>query len=328
MLDVAAKAGVSRASVSIVFRGASGVGEGTRLRVLAAADELGYVRDESARGLRSDRPTNIGVCFQTRQPFQLELVDGLYAAIAGSSNQLLLSASSDSRSESEAIESLLGYRSGVLILISPSMSERELVSLAAKVPVISVGRQIRAPQITWVASDDQAGMSTTMSHLKDLGHSDILYLSSLSAPAGSDRLRALKRAAEAQGMLDSLTIGEGGMTENEGVLAAEELLRAEKLPTAIIGFNDRCALGVLEVFLRRGVDVPADVSVIGFDDSEIASRRPNSMTSVHQDPLQMASLAIDRALQLLSPSGGDAMPRGTLVPTSLTIRSTSGQARG
>ncbi|MBK7819773.1 MAG: LacI family DNA-binding transcriptional regulator [Tessaracoccus sp.] len=327
MLDVAAKAGVSRASVSLAFRGEPGVGDETRQRIFDVATEIGYVRDEGARGLRAANPTNVGVCFDTRQPFQLELVDGLYRAMADSMSQLVLSGRSEDRSEREAIDSLVAFRSGVLVLISSLMSESKLVELAQRVPVISVGRQVRASEIPWVASDDLAGMTAAVGHLKDLGHRDVIYLSSPTAPAGRDRERAFRSAAATHGLEDQVRIMHGGMTEHAGAVVAEELLGADRLPTAIIGFNDRCALGLLEVFLRRGIKVPDDVSIVGIDDSEIASRTSVSMTSIRQDPARLAQLAFERAQDLLDGAVGRSVPRGTLVPTSLTIRETTAPAR-
>ena len=327
MLDVAAKAGVSRASVSLAFRGEPGVGAETRQRIFDVADELGYVRDESARGLRTATPTNVGVCFDTRQPFQLELVDGLYKATADSMSQLVLSGRSEDRTEREAIASLLAFRSGVLVLISSLMSENRLVELAQRVPVLSVGRQVRAPEIPWVASDDLAGMTAAVGHLKELGHEEIVYLSSPKAPAGRDRERAFRAAAATHGLQDVARIMDGGMTENAGAAVAERLLAQPSLPTAVIGFNDRCALGLLEVFLRRGIKVPEEVSVVGIDDSEIASRASVAMTSIRQDPARLAELAFERALDLLEGAVGRSVARGTLVPTSLTIRETTGPAR-
>lgn len=327
MQDVAAEAGVSRASVSLAFRGAAGVGEATRQRIFETAARIGYIRDESARGLRTAQPTNIGVCFDTRQPFQLEVVDGLYAATSALPQQLVLSGRSRHRSEADAIQSLLAFRSGVLLLISSLMSERELVELADRTPVVSIGRQVRASEVAWVASDDLAGMNAALSHLRELGHRDIAYLSAASAPAGRDRLRAFQRAAATTGFGDSARVLDGGLTEQDGVVAAEALLALDRLPTAVIGFNDRCALGVLEVFWHRGIRVPEDVSVIGIDDSEIAANRPVSMTSIHQDPARIATLAVDQANEILAPRQGLSMARGTLVPTSLTIRDTTGPAR-
>lgn len=313
--------------MSLTFRGGPGVGEATRQRIFNVATELGYIRDEGARGLRAANPTNIGACFDTRQQFQLEVVDGLYKATAGTIHQLVLSGRSQHRSESEAIESMMAFRSGVLILISSGLSERKLVELTERVPVISIGRQIRATEVPWVASDDLAGMNAALGHLKDLGHHDVVYLSSQNAPAGRDRLRAFRSAATSNGLETSARIMDGGMTEQAGVAAAEAMLELDRLPTAIIGFNDRCALGVLQVFLRRGIRVPEDVSIVGIDDSEIAANRPISMTSIHQDPGRIATIAVQRAQDILMPAAGRSPARGTLVPTSLTIRETTGPVR-
>lgn len=327
MLDIARAAGVSRASVSIALRDADGVSAATKRKILDTAAEMGYVRDESARGLRSTKSTIIGVSFDTRQPFQLEVVEGFYSALRGQNKQMVLSARSLGRTEDEAIESLLSFRSGVLLLISPHLSERHLVEIAKTVPVVTVGRQIRAQQISWISSDDRGGMSAAIGHLKDLGHEDIVYLSSTTLPAGRDRLRAFQEGVTAHGMGEKVRLESGGITEEDGIAAAENLLKSGRLPTAVIGFNDRCALGVIETFLRAGVSVPEEVSIVGFDDSEIASRKSISMTSVHQDPAQLAATGIERALELIDSQPTYSIPRGTLVPTSLSIRATTGPAR-
>lgn len=327
MRDVAREAGVSQSLVSIVFRGVPGAGEDARRRVLEAADRLGYVRDESARSLRSRQATTLGVTFQARGPFHHELLDGLYLATAETPHHLVLSAVSDSRGEGTAIQDLLEYRCGALVLLGSAKTEDELAELAGRVPVVCVARRSAAPGVDWVASDDVPGMYQAVGHLKELGHADVVYLSCPQAAGGRDRLRAFEAAVEAHGMGGRVRVMRGGVTEEEGATLAEELLSAGDLPTAIFGFNDRNALGVIDVLIRRGVRVPDDVSILGFDDSEVASRRPIAMTSVHQDPASLARFAAERAIQRLSGAGPAAQPRGTLLPTALVVRTTTGPAR-
>jgi len=328
MRDVARAAGVSQSLVSIVFRGVPGAGEQTRRRVLEAADRLGYVRDESARSLRAREATTLGVCFQARGPFHHELLDGLYVATADTTHHLVLSATSDDRGESEAIQDLLSYRCGALILLGSLLGDDELADLARTVPVVTVARRSEASEVDWVASDDAQGMQELLGHLKGLGHTDIAFLSCPEAAGGVDRLRAFEAAAGSQGLEACVRVLPGGMTEQAGAAVAEDLLAAGDLPTAVVGFNDRAALGVIDVFIRRGVRIPADVSVVGFDDSEIASRDPIRMTSVHQDPAGLARFAAERAIQRLSAAGPATQARGTLLPTSLVVRTTTGPARG
>ena len=327
MRDVAREAGVSQSLVSIVFRGAPGASEATRKKVMQVADELGYVRDESARSLRAARSTNIGVVFETRQPFHGELLDGLYAATADLPNVLVLSAVSQARDEDAAIRDLASYRCGVLVLLGPHLSEEKLSALASTMPVVSIARRSTSPDVDWVVSDDAQGMSLAIDHLMGLGHRDITFLSGPDSPGGREREHAFEDAVESRDLIGGVSIVPAGMSEDEGAAAADRLLASGTLPTAIIAFNDRCAAGVLDVFIRAGVRVPEDVSVIGFDDSPIASRRPISLTSVRQDPISLARFATERAVQRLSPHGPASEPRGTILPVSLTVRATTGGPR-
>lgn len=326
MRDVARAANVSQSLVSIVFRGAPGASQATRAKVMRVADQLGYVRDESARSLRAARSTNIGVVFQTRQPFHSELLDGLYAATAGLANRLILSAVSETRDESVAIGDLVSYRCGALVLLGSRLPDADVAKLGSTVPVVSIARRAASPRIDWVASDDAQGMGLALDHLMGLGHRSIVFLSAPVSPGGLEREHAFEDAAQSRGLGGDVTIEAGGMTENEGVAAAEQMLSSGTLPTAVIAFNDRCALGVLDVFVRNGVQVPGEVSLVGFDDSSIASRRPILLTSVRQDPLSLARFAVERAIQRMSPAGPASEPRGTILPVSLTVRSTTGPA--
>lgn len=328
MRDVAHQAGVSQSLVSIVFRGASGASDATRNRVFAAAEKLGYVRNESARALRSSVPNTIGVSFQTRQPFHHELLDGLYAATANTNYQLVLSAVSQSRTEADAIETLFSYRSGALILLGCRMEEDVLEQMARTMPVVTVARRSTAPGVDWVVSDDEAGMALAVAHLKELGHTRIRYLSCTDTAGGSDRLAAFQHAVQLHGLTGTAhATADGGVNEASGASAAEGILQSGDLPTAIIAFNDRCALGLIDVFIRSGVSVPHDISIIGFDDSEIASRQGIDMTSVHQSPRDLARFAAERAIHRLDSATIPSMVRGTVLPTSLTIRETSGPVR-
>lgn len=325
MRDVAREAGVSQSLVSIIFRGAPGASDATRRRVQEVADRLGYVRDESARSLRSARSTNIGVVFQTRQPFHSEMLDGLYAATMGMPNRLILSAVSEARDEAVAIRDLVSYRCGALVLLGPRMPEEDLIGLGGTIALVSVARRCPSADVDWVVSDDAQGMGLALDHLVGLGHRRITFLSAPVSPGGREREHAFQDAAETRGLTDEVTIARGGMTEAEGVEAAERILSLPELPSAVIAFNDRCALGVLDVLIRAGVDVPGDLSLIGFDDSPIASRKPILLTSVRQDPMSLARFAVERAVQRMSPGGPASEPRGTILPVTLTVRSTTGR---
>lgn len=344
MRDVAEAAGVSPSLVSIVFRGISGASDSTRERVLKVADDLGYIRDESARALRAQRATTIGVCFEIQQPFHHKLVDNLYSSAEHTRYPLMLSPFSATRPESAAIRDLLSRRCGAMILMGSSMTDEEMSALAAKTPVVSVTRRSSRPEVDWVTSDDRSGMEEAVDHLVGLGHSRVLFLTCPQGPGAEDRLQAFERVAQARGLSGTVQVAEGGRDERSGVLAAELLLRnscpapgtgailsadcLDALPTAIIAFNDRCAHGAADALLRRGVRIPEDMSLIGFDDSEVASWGPIGMTSVRQDTTALARISFERAVQRLSQTAPFvAEPEGSLVPTTLIIRSSTGPAR-
>lgn len=341
MHDVARAAGVSQSLVSIVFRGADGASDETRARVLAAADEIGYVRDERARTLRSSRPSSVGVAFQTRHAFHHTILDGLYAANADrggadgvSPYELILSGVSAARSEKRAVADLVSFRCGALILLGADMDEGELLRLAGQIPVVLLARTAEDPAIQWVASDEFGGVKLAVDHLVGLGHRRLLHVAASESSGGRARLDAFREQVDSLPDVDGRVV-EGGSTEQDGALVARQLLvEAEagirELPTGIIAFNDRCALGMIDVFLRAGVRVPEDVSIVGYDDSEVAARYPIDMTSVRQEPGVLAAEAWRLAVALMAggaEGGGAALPHGVTIPTSLTVRSTTGVPR-
>jgi DNA-binding LacI/PurR family transcriptional regulator len=122
-------------------------------------------------------------------------------------------------------------------------------------------------------------------------------------------------------LADSAHILPGGLTEDDGATAARALLDTDPLPTAVTVFNDRSATGVLDVLRSAGVDVPGDMSVVGFDDIRLARLSHIALTTVAQDTEQLTSLAIDRAAARLD--GGSTSERELIIPPRLIIRSTT-----
>src|SRR6185503_18318919 len=147
-----------------------------------------------------------------------------------------------------------------------------------------------------VRSDDALGAALAVDHLAGLGHRSLLYLDGGRAPGGAERRNGVRRTGAARQVTTS--IAAGGLTEREGAAAAAALLAAgDPLPTAIFAFNDRCALGLVDVLLRAGVRVPDDVSVVGFDDSPLAGLAHVDLTTIGQDSARLADLAVARAVE-------------------------------
>jgi DNA-binding LacI/PurR family transcriptional regulator len=298
--DVAARAGVSRALVSIVMRDAPGASDATRERVRRAADEIGYRPDPRARMLRSARTNLLGVVFTAGQEFHAGLVDGVYRAAQLRGYDLLLSCVTPHHDERHAVATLLDDRVEALVLIGPELRTGELTHLDTRLPVVAVARKVRG--VDAVRSDDAFGAGLAVGHLAELGHAAITYLDGGRAPGAAERRKGYRNAAAAWG-LDAAML-DGGITEREGAAAATTLLSAQsRLPTAVFAFNDRCALGFIDVAIRAGVRIPHDVSVVGFDDSPLAGLAHVNLTTVGQDSAQLAELAVGRAIERIDGDG-------------------------
>jgi DNA-binding LacI/PurR family transcriptional regulator len=321
LADVAARAGVSVPLVSIVMRDAPGASAATRERVRRIAEELGYRPDSRARLLRSARSRLIGVVFAVQQAFHGDLVSGLYTAADNADYELALSAVTPGRDERRAVASLLQDRCEALILLGPHAPTSYLADLAARMPVVVVARPVRHRAVDVVRTDDAAGLVEAVDHLVGLGHSHIAHIDGGRAPGAAERRRGYRDALQRHGLADAALILTGGLTEDDGATAARALLDTHPRPTAVTVFNDRSATGVLDVLRSAGIDVPGDMSVVGFDDSRLARLSHIALTTVAQDTQQLTSLAIARAAARLD--GASISERELVVPPHLIIRSTT-----
>jgi DNA-binding LacI/PurR family transcriptional regulator len=321
LADVAAHAGVSVALVSIVMRDAPGASSASRERVRRAAEELGYHPDSRARLLRSAHSRLIGVVFAVQHAFHGDLVGGLYTAADAADYELALSAVTPSRDERRAITSVLQDRCEALILLGPHVPTSYLAELAARMPLIVVARPVRHRAVDVIRTDDVAGLGQAVDHLVSLGHTCIAHIDGGRAPGAAERRSGYRQALQRHGLAELAHILPGGLTEDDGATAARALLRTRPLPTALTVFNDRCATGVLDVLRSGGVDVPGDMSVIGFDDSRLARLSHVALTTVAQDTQQLTTLAIGRAAARLG--GSTISERELVIPPHLVIRSTT-----
>jgi len=320
LMDVAAAAGVSRALVSIVMRGAPGAAETTRQKVLDAARELGYRPDSRARLLRSSRTKLVGLSFSSSQPFHAEIVDAVYAAATSRGYEIALSAVAAGRPETRAVESLLDFGSEALILISPTLGNADLARYARHVPVVSLLRDEVGELVDSVSSDNRAGIRMAVDHLTGLGHRRIVHVDGGTAVA-ADQRRAAFRAEMLHRGLEAVIIP-GGPNEEDG-LRAGELMRG-RMPSAVIAFNDRSALGLMESLRAAGLQVPSDVSVLGYDDSQIARLSYVQLSSISQDAPLLAAAAVDRAVDRIE---GNQPPAGVVRMPHLVVRKTTAPPR-
>ncbi|MBA4862192.1 LacI family DNA-binding transcriptional regulator [Streptomyces sp. PSKA54] len=329
MMDVAVRAGVSRALVSLVFRNQPGASQETRERVLRVADEIGYRPDSAARLLARGRSRTLGVMLTVHQPFQADLVEGIYPEAERLGYEVLLSANAPGRDEAKAIEALLSHRCGALILLGPASDAADLDALGRRTPTVSVGRRVPGAHVDSVHSAENKGVRQAMDHLVELGHKRIVHVDGGRQSGSVERRRAYRDAMRRHGLAGEIRVIPGAHDEDAGIEAGRLLLaerdRGLSLPTAVLAGNDRCAMGLLMTLTQAGVDVPGEVSVVGYDDSHLSHVMPIGLTTVRQDAVLIAEYAVRFAVERLE--SGESEPREAVLDPKLVVRETSGPPR-
>ena len=292
--DVAKHAGVSRALVSIVMRDAPGASSATRARVLAAAGELGYRPDVRARSLAGQKSRLIGVMFGVDVgAFHFDLLEGLYAAAEAHGHDLILTALTPGRDERRAAQSLHDFRFDALIMLGPP-TPRPL--LTGKVPIVVVGWHVDHLAVDVVRTSDEHGLALAVTHLVNLGHRRIAHIDGGNNLIAASRREGYVKAMRAHGLESYVRIVAGGQTQLDGQRAARALLQEGVVPTGLVCYNDDTAVAAMGVLAQQGIDVPSQLSVVGFDDNEAAALSPVGLTSVAQQPFELARLAVERII--------------------------------
>ncbi|MFW0793207.1 LacI family DNA-binding transcriptional regulator [Gordonia sp. CPCC 205515] len=325
MQDIAERVGVSKATVSLVFRKAPGVGDDTRRAVLAAADELGYRMNRTAALMTARRSHLIGVVAQISNSFHAEIAESIVAAADRAGYEIVLGAVTPTHSESRVIETLRDFRCEGMLLIGPELVDDVIEALGDQLPTVVIGRRISVGSVDVVRTNDGKGIAGMVDYLVELGHQRIVHVAGGTGVIAADRRTGFLRAMRRHGLVgDDAVIEATGFTEDAGMAAARQLLDGS-LPTAVVCANDRLAVGVLDVLRRAGVEVPGQVSVTGYDDSILARLGHVDLTTVSQQPQAQADHAIDAVIGRLD---GDRVDRSasTLTP-ELVVRSTTAPPR-
>ena len=321
--DVAARVGVSTASVSLVLRGAPGPSAETRRRVLEAAAELGYRADRAASMLARRRRHLLGVLLDVRNPFHAELVEEIQVEADRIGYEVVLSTLTRRHDEERAVAALLDFRCEALLLLGPDAGVDALAGLAVRAPVVVIGRGVDAPSVDVVRPADDVGVAAALTHLIDLGHSDVAFVDGGAGVVAAVRRRGYARAMRRAGLEPRVIPGDH--TEEGGMRAGRELAAAPRRPTAVIASNDRCAVGLLDAFVRAGIDVPGEISLVGYDDSTLARLAHVDLTTVNQDAPAQAAHAVAAAVSRLD-EGRDQGIEVVLRP-HLVVRGTTGPPR-
>lgn len=293
MADVAAHAGVSRQTVSLVLGDKPGPNPRTREHVLRAAEDLDFHADTAARLLRRARSRQLGVLFTMEHSLDPLVIEGLYGAAATADYSIVLSAILPTRGVRHAVDELLGLRCEAIILIGLSIeSPSHLTEVARQVPVVEIGQHTGGAGIDSVRTADEEGARLAVDHLVHLGHRRILHVDGGPLPGAAGRRTGYRAAMREHGLGGHVEILPGDYTEESGARAARDLLTRADRPTAVIAGNDRCAEGMLHTLGRAGVSTPRDISIVGYDDSRNAGLSYLDLTTISQDATAMAELAV------------------------------------
>jgi LacI family transcriptional regulator len=328
---VAAKAGVSIATVSRVINKSSYVALPLQKRVLEAMAALDYQPSALARGLRRNETQSVGVLVpQLDQPFFSSIAHVIEKTLfAHGYRAFLCSAEEDRDKESAYTEMLLRQRVDGLILVPTGHSAANVKRLLqAGVPVVLVDRDLPELEIDRVLCDNFGGSYTLMNYLIELGHRSICVISP-SQHSGSigQRFAGIDRAlGEAISQVAAeIVIDDRPLHFEMGFVAAQRLLKRSRPPTALMALNDVIAVGAIHAAWKSGLDLPADLSITGFDDVPLASYSHPDLTTVTQPTYEMGEHAVQYLLQRIQTP--ELEPRRLVLPTRLTVRNSTSKPR-
>jgi DNA-binding LacI/PurR family transcriptional regulator len=324
--DVAAEVGLSPASVSLVLRGAAGPSERTRQRVLEAAARLGYRPDRAASLLARRRSGLIGVMMDVRSDYHGELVEDVHEAAERHGYDIVLSTVTRTRDERRAVETLVDSRCEALVLLGPDAPAAWLTALDRQLPVVVVGRPVRSAGVDVVRAADDEGVGLVVDHLVGLGHARIAYVDGGPGAIAAGRRRGYRDAMRRHRLEGAVMVVRGGHSEESGIRAVAALTDLRPVPTAVIAFNDRVAVGLIDGLVRAGIGVPADMSVAGYDDSPLSRLAHIGLTTVSQESHGLTESAVAAMVERLE--GGRTEHREIVLPPRLVVRSTTAAPAG
>lgn len=323
MEDVARRAGVSRALVSLALNGSPKVSARSRQAVEAAAQELGYRPNLMARTLASRRTMTIGALLDDlHNPFYADVADGLLTTAAQRGYRVLLTAGLR-RGDTQrlAVDTLLQLHVDGIILVSPRFGADEIEQRARHLPFVVVGEPMRSAVVDTVNVDEQAAVELLIEHLRGLGHRSIAHVDGGHGAASTARRTAYTATMTRLGLAHEVRVIGGEFTEQAGLDAAAVLAAGRTVPTAVFAANDLVAAGLIDGLETAGLRVPDDVSVVGFDDTLFAGMRRFSITTIDQPKMLMGALAVETLLARLD--AGTSEVRHRVVAPNLVVRRSS-----
>ena len=327
LLDVARLAGVSPSTVSRILNGTARVSEEKRLAVLAAITKMNFAPNQMAQGLKKGRSMTIGIVVQDiSSPFFDETLRGVDDGLKGTGYaSVIVSGHWNAEEEAQRIRLLLARKVDGIILLSGRMSDEAVLQFSGQRPIVSTGRALNTRSALGFKLDNEHGAYLAVSHLIELGHRRIAFV---SGPANNndadERLTGYTRALhEADIELDAKLVVEGNFHESSGLLAVNHLFDTQQQFSAVFAANDLSAYGVRLCLYRKGIRVPDDISLVGFDDLPGSSYTTPPLTTVRQPLYDIGRIATNALLRLIN---GEPV-RGDVPPLELIVRETTRRVR-
>lgn len=327
IVDVAQRCGYSKTTVSRAFTSPDMVSEKARKKIYQAAHELNYTPDAIARAMVRGRTENIGFIIYEEQypvvlnPFYSEVFESVLQTCSKHGFSLFISADRDMRLPDGQLH-IKKQLDGVILA---GKSDEQMVEdlYRQNLPVVLLNNTLDMEGLVCVTSDHYGGAVLAVRHLIEKGHKRIGLLAGAFSPHVYDaRYKGYRDALKETGLeMDQEIILTVESTVEAAVSAADRLFSLNEPPTALFCTNDTIGIGAVKAALRRGLRIPEDVAVVGFDDSDICSMIEPELTSVHVDKEALGRIAAEHLIRQIE--GGISEKKMIEIPVSLTVRGTS-----
>jgi LacI family transcriptional regulator len=322
---VAKLAGVSPSTVSRILNGTAVVSDEKKKAIDEAIAELGFVPNPVARGLAGGRTLSIGVVTQAiDSPFYGPALRGIEDELDSAGfSPLFVSAHWNPVTEGRCIDVLRSRRVDGLIVLNGRLSDQALKNTAKHLPIVVTGRSIKGAGLFALNFDNFAGGVLATEHLITLGHRKIAFISGDAAhPDANERLRGYTTALKNAGIpFDAQLVVSGDYQVDSGLKATDHLLASRRKFTALFTANDQMAYGAALSLHRKGLKIPGDVSLIGFDDLYHSIYVAPPLSTIHQPAYELGRLTASSILQMLAGTKPTAvMPAPELIVRESTSK--------
>jgi LacI family transcriptional regulator len=320
--DIARRAGVSVSTVSRVLNKTVPVARAKRAAVMTAVEALGYRPNVVAQELARGHTLAVGVLPQgISNPFYSRVLKGIEQGLRGTPYYPLFASGEHPAEEAQSLDMLLRHRVEALVVIGAVIADETLIQLSRSLPLVAIARSVAGLEERCVRVGNVEGACMATRHLLDMGHRRVAHITGLRTHSDAIARRAgyEKALAEAGLACDAALVREGDFEEQSGLAAAESLLQAGTPFTAIFAANDQMAMGAQLALFRRGLEVPRDVSIVGFDDQPSAAYACPPLTSLRQPAAEMGRAA---ALALVDELRGKPFVQ-PIFDTELVVRAST-----